>query len=250
MMFGTLSGVLVFSMPGHRIPRYACLAGAVLLIAPLLLTGSRGGMIASLVAAVAVLAIPWRSLEVRRAKVAVLVLLAAGIAAYALLATTPADRLPRAIPRYNSLVSELPGGMSVAARREAASVAWSMFLRSPVWGHGVGSFSAASDLGYPHNAFLELLSETGLVGTAIFLALCLATFLSLMRRLRASEPRTRAAAVWLLAMATFIGASAQVSGDLYDTRYLFAFLGMVGGVAVARHGSSDRKPVDGGPVAR
>jgi O-antigen ligase len=231
MMFGVLSGVPLFSMPGHRTARYACLAAAALLIVPLLLSGSRGGMIAALIAAAAVLAVPWHSAEVRRAKVAVLVLLVIGFAAYSLLEVTPAERLPSAVSRYNALVSELPGGMSVAARRDAGSVAWSMFLESPVLGGGAGSFSTHGALEYPHNVFLELLTETGLVGTLVFLALCLAAVLSLMRLLRAFEPRTRAAAVWLLAMAAFIGAAAQLSGDLYATRYLFCFLAVAGGVS-------------------
>jgi O-antigen ligase len=250
MMFGVLSGVLLFSMPGHRTPRYACLAGAILLVAPLLLSGSRGGMIAALIAAAAVLAVPWCNAEVRRAKVAVLVLLVLGVAAYSLLEAMPSERLPSAVSRYNSLVSELPGGLSVAARREAVSVAWGMFLQSPVWGHGVGAFSTRDALEYPHNVFLELLSETGLLGALIFLALCLAAALSLMRLLRASEPPARAAAVWLLGMVAFIGVASQVSGDLYATRYLFVFLGMVGGVSGSLRGFRGRELASDRTVAR
>lgn len=49
-----------------------------------------------------------------------------------------------------------------------------MFLNHPIFGEGLGSFSYYSYLGYPHNIFMEVLSELGLVG-AIFLFLLLVT---------------------------------------------------------------------------
>lgn len=57
--------------------------------------------------------------------------------------------------------------------------AWKLFLAHPLFGTGLGSFDEAYQRAgfslveggarYPHNLFLQLLSETGLVGTGLFL---------------------------------------------------------------------------------
>jgi O-antigen ligase len=49
--------------------------------------------------------------------------------------------------------------------------AYELFTNNMLIGAGLGSFSNVSYLGHPHNIILELLSETGIVGLLIFMAL-------------------------------------------------------------------------------
>ncbi len=86
-----------------------------------------------------------------------------------------------------------------------------------LFGHGFGSFVTYAfphqPLPYPHNIFLELWSEVGLVlGTIAAVSIAIA-----LVRARRNGLRT----LWLLAAYAFLGA--QVSGDLYNSRYLMFF---------------------------
>jgi len=48
--------------------------------------------------------------------------------------------------------------------------AFELFKHNIIIGSGLGSFSSVSYLGHPHNIILELMAETGLLGTVIFMA--------------------------------------------------------------------------------
>jgi O-antigen ligase len=107
-----------------------------------------------------------------------------GIAAAGLLvAVTQMDRL-KAIQREDSAAD---AQRSVAMRGSFAYVSWQMFLDRPLLGFGFGQFPTAK-LDYlddrstelnlesirdycHHNTFLSVLTETGLVGLALYLAL-------------------------------------------------------------------------------
>ena len=62
-------------------------------------------------------------------------------------------------------------GQSTTIRLELYSLSRELFFQNPILGVGTGGFSQLSGSGgYPHNIFLEILSENGLVGIMIFLA--------------------------------------------------------------------------------
>jgi O-antigen ligase len=98
----------------------------------------------------------------------------------------------------------------------------------PFFGQGIGSWPVVTGYGdaraYPHNVFLELLFELGLIGLGLFLAMVFTGLLALppWRKLRQSPYA-------LLALAMFLSAliNASVSGDLNDNRLLFATLGLL-----------------------
>lgn len=52
-----------------------------------------------------------------------------------------------------------------------------IFLDNPILGCGIGGFHAIRDESWPHNFFLELLCETGILGTVVFLLFFLVTFI-------------------------------------------------------------------------
>jgi O-antigen ligase len=61
--------------------------------------------------------------------------------------------------------------LSSLGRLEAFTTAIQMFTSHPILGAGMGSFNdVRPDLGYPHNLFLEIAAEFGLVGLGLLLA--------------------------------------------------------------------------------
>lgn len=53
--------------------------------------------------------------------------------------------------------------------------ALNIFQNNPLTGAGIGGFQAITGEGWPHNFFLELLCETGLLGTLVLLIITIAT---------------------------------------------------------------------------
>lgn len=103
---------------------------------------------------------------------------------------------------------------------------------SPLFGHGFGSFVTYrfphGSLDYPHNVFLELMGESGvLVGGVSSLLIVLGIVVARSRSMRV---------FWLLSVYALFGV--QFSGDLYNSRYLMFF--MVAALTV-------RLPVEGEP---
>lgn len=89
---------------------------------------------------------------------------------------------------------------------------------SPLFGHGFGSFTTYrfswGSLDYPHNIFIELMSEVGLlIGGLVSMLILLGV---------ASARRGSLRVFWLLTLYSLIGV--QISGDLYNSRYFMFFV--------------------------
>lgn len=157
-------------------------------------TYSRGAAVA--VGVQALLALPW--LEPRRRRAALI----GGAVVAVLLLLLPTGFSTR-LATINQLLpgqqETLEPDSSFEERRIVTTAAWRMFLDRPVLGAGAGNYtahfdeyaaeidSAARDYletgddsrHYPHNVYLEVAAETGMVGLVSFLALLLTAFLTL-----------------------------------------------------------------------
>jgi len=152
-------------------------------IVTVLLTASRGALLATTVATAAVFASSARASL--RVKVSALLLAAATVYA-----------APRLVPQasWQRLAAgreEIESG-TLSYRLVIWRVGALQFLRHPVAGVGAGGFPATTvaSLGRPyaaHNAYLGILVEQGLIGFGIFVALCTV----LLRRLRQLPPLQR-----------------------------------------------------------
>ena len=93
------------------------------------------------------------------------------------------------------------------------------FLKSPVTGMGPGGYSEKYGK-YPHNAILELLAETGLVGT---LALFVLVFFALKKMLIDGwkDDHVQYFLLFIMAYAVY----ANISGTVWDCRALLCALG-------------------------
>jgi putative inorganic carbon (HCO3(-)) transporter len=173
--------------------RGLALGATALILGGAVLTYSRGGALA--LGCVLLLFLASHRVSPRYLGLGALVLLL-------LLLVTPTELFRR----LGTIGEILPGGEEVldpdssfAERKLYALTAWAMFLDHPVLGVGAGNYTVhfdryADEVGfsardyeqpgevhYPHNLYLEIAAETGLVGLAVFAGAVAAAFHGLRR---------------------------------------------------------------------
>jgi O-antigen ligase len=143
------------------------------------------------------------------------------------------------VGRLNNF-SEPDYGASAWGRLRAQAFAVEMWSQAPMIGWGLGEFKylfAYQDWIYPHNLFLEVLMEEGLVGFGLLGALM---GLGLMRAWKlwpAGRPQWPVIAL-ILMFIPLLMSRALHQGFLPDERALFAYLGLILGLGrQSRRGS-------------
>jgi len=229
--------------PGDGARRAAALAAAAVLVAGTVLTYSRAAALVLLV--VLGLAVAVRGIRPRH--------LAAAAAAAVVVALLVPEGFSR---RLTTLAEVLPGGetevlepdSSFAKRLLVTGAAWRMFVDRPWLGVGAGNYGARfqpyadrvgsdarlyeepGERNYPHNLYLEVAAETGVVGLAAFLgALALAVPALVVVRRHPPDAATAALAG---------GVAAALAGHLLMglflhgqfPRYLYLLLGLAAGL--------------------
>lgn len=191
-----------------------------LMVLGVITTGSRGPVL-SLVAAVVILVLYTSK---RRLLKAVLVALSAGVAYLSVL------YLPLLKDNRFAVILAEGGVNDVRGLMREATLA--MIMSHPK-GVGIGNWSLYANLPpqyrYPHNIFLEIAAEQGVVLGALFLIMVACVVLSLLRRAQTSPES-------LLLAALLIGEifNASVSGDLIARTFFFVLgLGLVSIVSSA-----------------
>jgi O-antigen ligase len=247
---------LVMAAEARRIwARAAALAAAGLVTAAVVLTYSRGGAVA--LACVLALSLLARSARLKH--------LAVGAALIVLLAAL----LPATFARRLETIAEvLPGqgdvlrpDSSFEQRRLLTRVAWQIFLDHPLLGVGAGNYTLhfdeyAQDVGslsreyeelgeqhYPHNFYLEIAAETGLVGLGAFGAAVAACFAALRRARRASlargdTPTAALARAFQIAVVGYLLSSLFLHG--HHIRYLWLLFGFAAALEQACGASPPR----------
>ncbi len=121
-------------------------------------------------------------------------------------------------------------GLSTQDRLERYQVAVKLFTQHPLLGVGTDGYAQFTNLGYPHNIFLEVASENGLIGLIIFISFLGAiSWYGLRWFIRSSnlDPQARAIGVTVLVVALTLLVEKQLSYGLTMHKDLFAFLGLV-----------------------
>jgi len=108
-----------------------------------------------------------------------------------------------------------------------------------LFGSGAGGYAALfpwRDFRYPHNLFLEILAEFGIIGLVFFLSHAVLAVINVVRhfRKRYSQPEV----LWLGATLT-VFFSAMFSGDINDNRLIWFFLS--GLLAAIHSGNSESR---------
>ncbi|WP_179133953.1 O-antigen ligase family protein [Halobacillus massiliensis] len=196
----------------------------------LLLTGSRMALIALgfTVLLVFILSLDFtqKDIKIKKRVLKLLPLIPlAGIAGFVLYRNGTIDTL---LIRIGYLFNQQSNSNSVSGRLERYQVAWDMFSNSPLMGNGIGSFAieytGIDQRNYPHNIFLEFMSEMGTVGFILFLVLLLSSFLAIFRMVWIRKITPEKLCVILLLVFQLI--NVNTTGDFNDNRIFFALLGL------------------------
>lgn len=234
--------------------RLASASAAAFCLPCLALTASRGGAVALAAALVAVVVLAGR----RRLLIGSVVTIVVGVLVVGFVALAP--------PGVQARFSDESG----TGREELWTVAGRMIADNPMLGVGTGNFRSRS-IDYlvapgviakdefivstpyvPHNVYLEVLSETGVVGLVLFmglLAACLSAFVRAGLDFEAAgRPRTG-----VLARAFAVATVGLLAADLFASelysKNLWLLLALAPAVRLAGHhalaSAADRRPARG-----
>ena len=135
---------------------------------------------------------------------------------------------------YRIMLLENLSGVSTETRLEFYKTAV-IFIKSlprNIVGLGMGGFSVlycGYDMRlYPHNIFLEIGSELGILGFLAFVFIIYRSFVRVLRNVRESKVEMDYFLnIGLLLNLVFMLINSSVSGDINDNRLLFAILGLI-----------------------
>jgi O-antigen ligase len=223
----------------HRKYRFLLLLNGIALLVETFATGSRGPALFLLLVT---FSMPWISVfssQLRAMSPRLIVgLLVVIVAAIPIWHRLESSNLPFA-QRF-SLLTQSDRGVSVDLREDNYQLAIDAARESSWQANGTGYWAVLLGDGdakeYPHNVFLEILLEQGIVGLGLFILFVVSVLGTGVRCLNRSDQSVSEAALTLGAFSCFIFAllAAQTSGDLYDNRAIWFF----GGVMLALRVSS------------
>ena len=150
---------------------------------------------------------------------------------------------------FERFTNSVPGeGEFLSGRSDLWKHAWEEWTRSPIIGHGWGSYRFDwIDGGLPvtsvgaHNVPLQLLAETGLVGLVIASIPCIFLLRSLAKassHLELMDAHCRKLTLTAISFLTFFLLYAMCGNPLYDSPMylpLFAFYSIFGDYAAGKH---------------
>lgn len=222
IVFGRNMGLLVLACLfawSHKILAKSVIGIGVLAFFFIILSGSRGALISAVLALVAYFV--WERMSIKRLIfLSSFAFLSVAVISQSGLITNLAHEVYD--QRINKLLLE---EHYTSGRVDRFYDALEIISEKPVFGSGIGGYTFATGYDYPHNIFLELLIDGGLVGLLLFLA-CLAYGLK-----RSFWQRGSVDSASLAGFVLFFAGS-QTSGDLYDSRFTFVFILFAFGLAV------------------
>ncbi len=237
-----LSVLFYFTLHGNRGFRFLSLLCVVLLAYGLFTAGSRGPVLAFVLSVLISLTVlflrhyrivylsinnPTRELSLKRLR---LLLIAAGsgvVASFFMfyeVFETTAKRF--------MLLAE-GGGESALERVEMfRSVLDILNSKASLFGLGIGAFAVyynGEDVVhgvYPHNLFLEVWTELGILALGLMLVIILRPLFRQFRSIVERRDKLDTLAILILTHMSYMLANAMVSGNLNDNRYLFSAIGL------------------------
>lgn len=237
---GALVAVAAWLFATSRVTSWLCLGLFLGLGFILAISGGRGPLLATALPLLIPIALgirmTSRKILYSPTQLSVLVLLVAIAGAFAVYSGVTGLEL-KTIERLEQLTEgDLRGSAEVRAEHYAnAAKLWS---EAPVLGQGAGSYPLLTGRGdvprYPHNLFLELMAEGGIVALGLFGALVASALRGVsFERLR-RDPQA-ACAVMLFANGF---CSAMLSADLPDNRAMFMMIGVLALFAIRPAGAA------------
>ena len=146
------------------------------------------------------------------------------------------------IGKYYTKAYDIITGASITERQEAYDVAFEAFNKSPIIGIGIGGFGpyfsgyplSAPDSGWPitNNEYLEVLSETGIVGLFFFLLFVCSVFYYSVQAYKNTEDVFLKTVLFALNLA-FLGVLIQYM--TFSTLYIMHIWVLIGLILATQH---------------
>jgi O-antigen ligase len=197
-------------------------------IGGLMAAAARGPIVGLSIASLIGMAILLKERQLRIVTAATMLLvLALGFGgAYFILRQTDAGKYAAKTGEIESLFTEGTSSGSAGERLGFYKATIAAIPNQPLWGTGIGSWSTFyfgdDQRNYPHNLFLEIAFEEGLIGLAAFLALLAMVGISIYRMIGNSS--SHFLVLGLLVLYSVI--NSMFSGDLDDNRMLWMWIGV------------------------
>jgi O-antigen ligase len=131
------------------------------------------------------------------------------------------------VDRYAALQHPFESDASGADRLQFWCSAWDTFVDHPLFGIGAGGWGMVWNKedfrDFPHNIFLEILCEEGVIGGLLFSLFFFGAIRLVWKIMRSpfTTPRGRTLAIWTIGILTFAGLDAQLSGDIQTNDYIW-----------------------------
>ena len=214
-------------------PKRAAQTALVVCLLPIftagLIASATRGAIVSLVPATiigAILCVKQGRLRLSAATLLLVLLAASGASAYYVLRQTDSDKYSAKASELIDLFTGHAVSGSAGRRLPFYETAVRAIPDHPLLGRGIGSWGpfyfGTDERNYPHDLFLELLFEEGLLGFAAFLGVLLSLTVSAVWMLKASRFHFLAVPLLLLYAVNV----SMFSGDLDDNRLIWLWAGM------------------------
>lgn len=222
---------IIPSRRGWELNRILCIAIIPVFLYGIFLTGVRGPLIAAVVGLAFYFFVGFIKRitpNFRVACVTALILIIGGFYYFG-------DMLPN-IEAYSPLV--IMEGLSTAERLEQYSLFANLFSQSPLLGVGTNGFEQIVGWGYPHNIFLEIAVENGLIGLIFFGAFLGIVgwygFRFLVFCYQCSTELGQKIGLMVLTVSLVLLTGRQFSFGLDMHKELFVFLGLVVNLSLIR----------------
>ena len=138
---------------------------------------------------------------------------------------------------------------AVEGRRYGATQAWHLFLESPVTGRGVGVTSLAVRQEGPHNMYLSLMAEQGVLGLFLYVSL-IAIFVRRGWRTTqlAATPHDQDVGRTMIAFGLFLGVYGFFSHNVMEEPHNMFILAFI--AAAGFHATRANRPILSNPAVR
>lgn len=230
MFFGFMTSFSMFCLPrtttGHKV-RGVLLSTAFVIM--MFLSGSRGALV-GFIGSLSLLLLFNKRMKARLLK-SLLIIIGVLLVVTSLLLLNRGKALQSNVLSRYLLWSQKSS--SIAFRTELLTRALRLFEESPIFGKGTNAFPALVELPnapYPHNLVMETLAEGGILGLVSLLSILLPTSMKamlIMTRITHDDAEITADVAFAVSGFVFSLIVALFSGDLFDSRYVFFFAGVI-----------------------
>jgi len=138
--------------------------------------------------------------------------------------------IKKVIPNVEYFSLKNAKNISVNIRLKVYSTAWQLFKQKPLFGLGTGGFGTSGEQ-YPHNIFLEIAVENGLLGLVIFLCflftVCQRGYQFLSKNIIKNNKQAKIIGLIVLVVGISLFIERQFSFRLDMHKDLFVFFGLI-----------------------